>query len=465
MNQADIFLEQSEKKAFDLAHRKTINNNIGKYHASVNAGSAQFCDHELARKRTSFLKTQVMENLDKYLIEFETNFLKNGGKVIWARDAGEAREEILNIFKKKNARTAVKAKSMTSEEIHLNDFLEGNGIEPVETDLGEYIVQLAGQKPYHIVTPAMHMSVKDISELFAKKISIPLTNDAQELTLAVRKILREKYTSADIGISGGNFLIADIGGVAITENEGNARLSTAFPKTHIAIVGIEKLIPRMEDLSLFWPMLAHSGTGQTVTVYNTILTGPRKPTETDGPEEMYVILLDNGRSDLLADIEKRQALNCIRCGACLNICPVYKNIGGHTYGATYSGPIGSIITPHYQGMEKFKHLSYASSLCGACTTVCPVRIEIHNLLLLNRQQSVKEKLSTKSERFAFRIWKKVMKSRKLMNFGGSKLKTFMIWMLFKETWGKRRRTPDLAPRSFNQLWKDRNDKNNLNTLL
>ena len=458
MSNAEEFLKKSDLKAFDITHRKTINHNIGKYDAAVKNGASQFSDHELGRKRASYIKTQVMENLDKYLIDFESNFTKNGGKVIWASNVQEAQEAIMQIFKRKNAKSTVKAKSMTTEEIHLNDFLQANGVETIETDLGEYIVQLAGQKPYHIVTPAMHMSQKDVSKLFVEKLNIPYTDDAQELTLTARRLLREKYLTANIGISGANFLIADIGGIAITENEGNGRLSTTFPKTHIAIVGIEKLIPRMEDLGLFWPMLAHSGTGQQVTVYNTILTGPRKPEETDGPEEMYVVLLDNGRSDLLADIEKRQALNCIRCGACLNICPVYKNIGGHTYESTYSGPIGSIITPHFNGMKEFKHLSYASSLCGACTTVCPVKIDIHNLLLLNRKQSVMENLPSKGEKIGFSIWTMAMKNRKLMNFGGSWMKNLVINFLFKETWGKRRKNPVLAPRSFNQLWKESNDK-------
>jgi L-lactate dehydrogenase complex protein LldF len=304
----------------------------------------------------------------------------------------------------------------------------------------------------------MHMSVKDISRLFTEKLKTPYTEDPQELTSICRNILREKYVTADIGITGGNFLIADIGGIAVTENEGNARLSTSFPKVHIALVGIEKMIPSMEDLSLFWPMLAHSGTGQKVTAYNTIFTGPKQAGEIDGPEEMYVVLLDNGRTHLLADVEKRQALNCIRCGACLNVCPVYKNIGGHTYNSTYSGPIGSVITPHYEGMEKFKHLSYASSLCGACTSVCPVKIDLHNLLLLNRNQSVKEGLSTKTEKFGFKVWKKMMMKRSRMNIGGSGVKNFLLKILFKESWGKHRKTPTLAPRSFNQLWSDKYQK-------
>jgi len=449
------FQQESEGKAFDLEHRRKIKFNIGKYNAAVEKGLSEFSNHEKARDRASYIKQHTILNLDKYLLEFEQNFTKNGGKVIWAQNAEEALQEIQAIFQSKGARSVVKSKTMTTEEIHLNEFLEKQGVEVVETDLGEYIVQLAGQKPYHIVTPAMHMSKKDIAELFANKLRIPLTDDATELTLTARRLLREKYLKADIGITGGNFLIADIGGVAVTENEGNARLSTTFPKTHIAIVGIEKLIPSMQDLGLMWQMLSTSGTGQQVTVYNTIFTGPRKADETDGPEEMYVILLDNGRSDLLADPEKRDALKCIRCGACLNTCPVYKNIGGHTYNTTYSGPIGSIISPQYNGLVNFKHLSYASSLCGSCTSVCPVRIPIHELLLLNREQSVKEGLTYKFEKHGFNLWKKAMLNRSLMNVGSYKIKNIVINMLFRKTWGKRRSNIKLAPKSFNELWKER----------
>ncbi|MGV3540062.1 MAG: LUD domain-containing protein, partial [Rufibacter sp.] len=307
------FLQDSEQKAFDLDHRQKIRFNIGKYNAAVQNGMHAYQHHELARERASFLKTQVINNLDKYLVEFENNFTKRGGKVIWAQNAQEALKEIGAIMQRKRAKSVVKSKSMSTEEIHLNDFLEKNGIETVETDLGEYIVQLAEQRPYHIVTPAMHMSKKDIAQLFHKKLGIPLTDDAQQLVLTARKLLRDKYTAAEVGITGANFLIADIGGIAVTENEGNARLSTTFPKTHIAVVGIEKLIPSILDLDLFWPLLSTSGTGQNVTIYNTILTGPRQPTEKDGPEEMYVVLLDNGRTNLLDQPEKREALNCIRC--------------------------------------------------------------------------------------------------------------------------------------------------------
>src|SRR5687768_13814375 len=285
MSKLKQFLLDSETKSFDSNHRATIRFNIGKYNAAVQRGLTQYSDHELARERASYIKTNTIKDLDKYLMEFEANFTARGGKVIWARDAQEALKEIGEIMKRKRAKSVVKSKSMITEEIHMNEFLEKNGVEVVETDLGEYIVQLAEQRPYHIVTPAMHMSKKDIAELFVRKLNIAPTDDAQELVAVARRLLRDKYTSAEVGVTGGNFLLADVGGVAVTENEGNARLSTTFPKTHIAIVGIEKMLPSIMDLDLFWPLLSTSGTGQNVTVYNTIFTGPRQPQEKDRSEE------------------------------------------------------------------------------------------------------------------------------------------------------------------------------------
>src|ERR1700761_5290078 len=361
-NTADEFLVAAEEKAFNTDHRQIINYNIGKYDNSVVRGLSRIINLDNAKRKGHVIKWKVMENLDKILPEFEANFQKRGGKVIWANDAKEANREILNILQKAGAKTVVKSKSMVTEEIGINEFLEENHIESLETDLGEYIVQLLGQKPYHIVTPAMHLSKEDIAQLFHEKFGTPIDATPEQLTLKARELLREKYVRADVGITGANFIIADTGSIAISENEGNARLSVSFPKIHIAIVGIEKMIPSIADLDTFWPMLATHGTGQNMTVYNTILSGPRQVGETDGPEEMYVVLLDNGRTNLLAQKEQRQGLYCIRCGACLNACPVYKNIGGHTYETTYSGPIGSIITPQMGGVGKFKHLSYTSRL-------------------------------------------------------------------------------------------------------
>ncbi len=452
------FLHESKLKVEDEQHRKTINFNMSKYYTAVDKGKHQYSDHNLARSRASYYKSQAIDNLDKLLIEFERNFEANGGKVLWASDKDEAIDYFHEIIKKHKVKLAVKSKSMTTEEIELNDFLEDVGVEPVETDLGEYIVQLAGEKPYHIVTPAMHKSKKDIAQLFHEKLDYPLTDDATELTLLARRLLREKYVTADIGITGGNFILPDLGGIAITENEGNGRLVTSAPRVHVAIVGIEKVIPSSDHIGMFWPLLSTSGTGQKVTVYNSILRGPRKSDELDGPEHMYVILLDNGRTNLLAKEDKRQALNCIRCGACLNACPVYKNIGGHTYSSTYQGPIGSVITPHYNGMEDFKHLSFASSLCGACTEVCPVKINIHEILLLNRNESVKEGLSDKSEKQMMKLFKYSMKRRWVMNFVGGKTKNFFLQRFFSSVWGDNRKFPKVPAKSFNERWKAREKK-------
>ena len=453
---AEEFLVAAEDKAFDVDHRRIINYNIGKYDAAVTKGLARLINLDTAKRKGHVIKWKVMENLDKFLPEFEANFQKRGGKVIWANDAEEANREILNILKKAGAKTVVKSKSMVTEEIHLNEFLEHNQIESLETDLGEYIVQLLGQKPYHIVTPAMHLSKEDIAKLFNERFGTPIDATPEQLTLKARELLRDKYVQADVGISGANFMIADTGSIAISENEGNARLCTTFPKIHIAIVGIEKMIPSITDLDLFWPMLATHGTGQNLTVYNSILSGPRQANETDGPEEMYVILLDNGRTNLLAQKEQRQGLYCIRCGACLNACPVYKNIGGHTYNTEYSGPIGSIITPHMRGMEDFKHLSYASSLCGKCTEVCPVKIDIHKMLLLNRRDAVKEHLVTSTERWGWAIWKKGMLSRKLTDYFSGGTKNFLLKTFFKNTWGHLRAMPKVAAKSFSKLWQEKN---------
>lgn len=455
---ASEFSLLSGQKAFDLKHRKIINYNIGKYDVSVNKG-LQRRDHlDYAKKRAHVLKWRSMENLDKLLPEFETNFQARGGKVIWANDADEARAEILTILKRVRAKKVVKSKSMVTEEIGLNAFLESNRIQSIETDLGEYIVQLLGQKPYHIVTPAMHLSLEDIRNLFHERFGTPPEASAEELTLKARSLLRADYLDAEVGITGANFILANSGSVAITENEGNARLSTTFPKVHIAVVGIEKLIPGIQDLDLFWPLLSEHGTGQALTVYNSILSGPRQAGEQDGPEEMYVILLDNGRTDVLAQKDQRQGLYCIRCGACLNACPVYKNVGGHSFGTTYSGPIGSLITPHIAGMKEFKHLSYASSLCGKCSEVCPVKIDIHKMLLLNRRDAVKEQINPKIEDIAWKGFAQVMVRRSWIDLIGGSVKTFLLKTLLQKGWGSHRSLPTFPKSSFSEQWKQQNQR-------
>ena len=417
-------------------------------------GKSQFTDVNITRERAKNIKWEAIENLDKYLLAFEQKITARGATVIWANDTAEALEAIGKICKERNCKTLVKSKSMVTEEIHLNDFLEASGIESVETDLGEYIQQLDGEPPYHIVTPAMHKSKEDVAKLFATKLGTKPDLTPEELTQVARIKLREKYTEAQVGVTGANFLIADIGGIAITENEGNGRLSCAWPKTHIAVVGIEKMIPSIHDLPLFWPLLATYGTGQKVTVYNSILTGPKQAGESDGPEEMFVILLDNGRTNLLANPTAREALYCIRCGACLNACPVYKNIGGHSYETTYSGPIGKVITPYLSGVDDYKHLSNASSLCGNCTEVCPVRINLHELLLDNRHEAVTQGTSTLAERVAWKAWMVASLNRPMMNMGNGKMKNWIVNKVFKG-WAVHRSELDFTPKTFNEMWKEK----------
>lgn len=448
------FIAKSTIKAADLEHRRKINFNIGKYNAVVPIGKQQFTNVMDARERAKNAKWEAIEHLDRYLLEFEKKITARGARVVWAEDTAQALEEIGKICDEKRCKTLVKSKSMVTEEIHLNDFLEKRGIESVETDLGEYIQQLDGEPPYHIVTPAMHKSKEDVAKLFANKLGTRPDLTPEQLTLVARQKLREKYVQAEIGVTGANFIIADIGGIAVTENEGNARLSCAWPKTHIVIVGIEKVIPSIKDLSLFWPLLSTFGTGQKVTVYNTIISGPRQAVETDGPEEMIVILLDNGRTNLLANPTSREALYCIRCGACLNACPVYKNIGGHAYETTYSGPIGKVITPHLRGVEDYKHLSYASSLCGNCTEVCPVRINLHELLLDNRHEAVVQGSSTIAERVAWKAWKMASLNRMMMNMGNGKMKNWVVNKVFKG-WSMHRSELDFSQKTFNELWKEK----------
>lgn len=451
---AEKFLKDSAVKSFDLRHREIVNTNIGKYNLAFEYGKSKFFDLENSKKKAHLIKWKAIENLDRYILDFEANFTRRGGKVIWANDAEEARVEIARILEEVDAKSVVKSKSMATEEIELNQFLEKKGIESIESDLGEFIIQLLKQKPYHFVTPAMHLSLEEIAQLFHEKFGTPLDATADQLTVKARELLRDRYAAADVGITGGNFMVADTGSIAITENEGNARLTTTFPKVHIAVVGLEKIIPSLQDLDLFWPLLASHGTGQNLTVYNSILSGPRQPGETDGPDQMYVIILDNGRTNLLAQKDQRQGLYCIRCGACLNVCPVYQNIGGHTYDTTYQGPIGSLIAPHLNGLKEFKHLSFASSLCGKCTEVCPVGIDIQKMLLLNRRDSVEQNLSPNSEKKAWKGFAYVLQRRSLLDFLGGKMKNFFLKTLFRKTWGKHRELPKIADKSFSRQWKE-----------
>jgi len=456
------FKAQAEHVAHDLRHRRLIQTALGKYEVQRDKRKAAFRDWEAARQLAAETKWDAINHLDTHLVEFADKLEARGTKVHWAGTGQQARDILLGIVREKKARSIIKSKAMTAEEIHLNEALEHAGYEVVESDLGEYIVQLRKEAPYHIVFPAMHLTRDEISDVFQRELGSAPTDNPEELTMIARRALRKKYITADIGITGANFAIAETGMVSITENEGNARLTAALPKTMISLLGIEKVLPRLADLALFLPMLATAGAGQAITCYNSLYGGPRQPGESDGPEEYHVVLLDNRRTELLADAEQRDALHCIRCGACLNVCPIYRNVGGHTYGTTYSGPIGSVITPHLRGLQDWKHLSYASSLCGACTETCPVKINLHHHLLHNRRNAVRQKPAF-LERIAFKAFAFVMNHPSI--YGAAR--HIGRWLqplhaMVKGTrldpaypWTKTRELPPVARQSFREYWKTR----------
>ncbi|MBM3404859.1 MAG: lactate utilization protein [Bacteroidetes bacterium] len=449
------FLSRAEQLSFDPEHRRKLDFNIGKYDEKVIAGKKQFSDLELARTRAFSVKNKAIHNLDKYLTDFEKKFISNGGKVIWASTEKDVHRDIQAILKAHEARLVVKQKSMVTEELEINDFLEKNKYEVLETDLGEFIVQVAGEKPYHIITPVMHKSKEDVAALFHEKFDLPPDSKPEDITLFVREKLRVEFQWADVGITGCNFLIADTGSVALTENEGNGLFTVSFPRVHIVLAGIEKIIPSMEDLDLFLPLLATHGTGQYITAYNNLVSGPRKEFERDGPDEMYVILIDNRRTELLKQQEQRKALCCIRCGACLNGCPIYRSVGGYTYNTVYSGPIGAVISPHLKHLRDYNHLSFASSLCGKCTEVCPVKIPLHELLLKNRNETIRKGYAGFKWKMVMFGWKKAMMKRWMLDFAGGGMKNKLFRMFLPKVWGPRRELPRIASRSFKQLWEER----------
>jgi L-lactate dehydrogenase complex protein LldF len=423
---------------------------------------------ERLRDLAHAIKHDVMEHLDTYLAQFATSVERQGGKVHWAATGEEACAIVLEIARHKGVREVVKAKTMVGEEIELNHALEAAGIRALEADLGEFIMQLAGERPVHIVAPAINKTRQDVSELFAAKLGSELTNVPEQLTAIARKALREIFAKAGMGVSGANIAVAETGTVVLVENEGNIRFATTVPRIHVALVGIEKIIPRFAQLGIFLRLLARSATGQKITAYTSLLTGPRRAGE-DGPEEMHVVLIDNGRVRTLADPKMREALFCIRCGACLNACPVYRKIGGHAYGWVYGGPIGALITPQFTGLEQGRELPFASSLCGACREVCPVKINIPDLLLELRSQAQQQgpapqpEDSPVAERTAMRLWAWVMKHSSVYSFAanlarlGQRAFARDGWIKNVPTfplsrWTDRRDFPALAPKSFRDRW-------------
>ncbi|MGH9897395.1 MAG: LutB/LldF family L-lactate oxidation iron-sulfur protein [Pyrinomonadaceae bacterium] len=470
----------------DTTLRDALRNATGHFAQRRRAALSNVRDWEGLRERARQIKDEILRNLDLYLAEFAAHAESAGAFVHWARDAEEACRIVATIAHERQAKMIIKSKSMTTEEIELNHALKKENLEPIETDLGEWIIQLAGEMPSHIIAPAIHKSKKQIAELFTEKLGIEPTDDIQVLTNTARTFLRQSFAEADLGISGVNFGIVETGSFLVLENEGNIRMTTTLPATHIAVMGIEKLIPRFADLDIFLKLLPRSGSGQQLTTYQSIITGPKRNKNDEGPDEVHIVLLDNGRSRMLAHPVTRQSLACIRCGACLNACPVYQQIGGHAYGSVYPGPIGAVITPQLIGLKKASQLPYASSLCGACREVCPVKIDIPELLLHLRSEiidggvegmpgkhpvksPVKQKLP---ERLTFRLWSMMMKSPRLYEFGalvgrvlqplivrgdqiGKQSRFVRMFMPPLGAWTKARDLRPLAKRSFREIWNEK----------
>jgi L-lactate dehydrogenase complex protein LldF len=426
-------------------------------------GYAALADSNALRDHAKRIKEHTLAHLDRYLEQLEASVQKRGGHVHWASTAEEARQIVLDIARRTNSRRIVKSKSMTSEEIHLNPALEAAGMEVTETDFGEFIIQLAGERPSHLVAPAVHHTRESIARILSKHSGEPLPDDPQVLAKTGRRLLREKFRRADMGISGANFAVAETGTIVLISNEGNARLTTTCPRVHVALMGIEKVLPRWLDLPVFLKLLARAATGQTLSVYTSLITGPRRPGETDGPEEFHLVLLDNGRSRLLAT-PFRESLQCIRCGACLNACPVYRRIGGHSYGGVYSGPIGSILTPLFDSVADNPHLPHASSLCGACQAACPVKINIPHMLIGLRELQHHEKGKSWKEKLAYRLSAAVLR-RPWLYCLALCCARLVLRPLARDGWLRRlpgpgaawtaaRDFPAPAPRSFRECWRE-----------
>src|SRR5437867_8395496 len=420
-----------------------------------------FPEGERLRDRARASKEATLQRLDAHLETLVANIERLGGHVHFATTAEEARDVVLDIARRTGARMAVKSKSMATEEIHLNDALEAIGVTPVETDLGEYIIQLAHERPSHIIAPAIHKTKGQVAELFSRELKRPAEPDPEALTRIARGELREKFLKADLGITGANFAVADTGTVVLVTNEGNGRMVTSLPRVHVAVMGVEKVVPSLTDLMVFLAILAKSATGQKLSVYTSLVQGPRRGGELEGPEEFHLVLLDGGRIAQIGG-PLREALSCLRCGACLNVCPVYRQIGGHAYGYTYPGPIGILLTAMLEGAPAVRDLAHASSLCGACVDACPVRIDIPRMLIELRREVDDEKLAPWTEHVAFALLTKLLHNPRLYRFAPKAGRVLQrpfardgrisrLPLPFGE-WTRTRDLPPVASRTFQERW-------------
>ena len=419
------------------------------------------------RDRAREIKRHTIQHLDHYLEMLADSVEGAGGTTFFARDVAEANEYVAGLAESRGVKSVIKSKSMVAEEMGIGQVFEEMGVEPVETDLGEYIIQLAGETPSHIIAPAIHKSREQVSDLFVEKLQAPRAKEIPELAGIARRVLRGKFLQADMGMSGVNFAVAETGTIAIVTNEGNGRMCTSLPRIHVATMGLEKLVPRLEDLTVFLQLLPRAATGQRITSYVTFITGPRRSDEEDGPQEFHLVVLDNGRSRMLADPELQEVLFCIRCGACLNTCPVYTKVGGHAYGWVYPGPIGAVITPMLVGQARAADLPFASTLCGACREVCPVRINIPRMLLKLRrdltQGGPEVRKPQRWEALLFRVWRRGVTNPRLFALGG-RLASLVQRPLVRNGklrwlpgplggWTRTRDFPKVAKKAFRARWR------------
>lgn len=427
--------------------------------------AAEIPEWEALRAAAARIKDHALANLDACLIQLEAQITARGGAVHWASDAADATRIVTDLTRARGVRRVVKSKSMTTEEIHLNAALETAGVAVIETDLGEYVVQLSGDRPSHIIAPIIHKPAAAVAELFADKLGVPRYERPEDLARVARGVLRAEFLAADMGITGVNFAIAETGTLVVVENEGNARLTATRPRIHVAVMGVEKVLPRLADLGVFLRLLARSATGQRASVYASLLTGPRREGEADGPEELHLVILDNGRTRVLADPDLREALRCIRCGACLNACPIFERAGGHAYESEYSGPIGAVITPALRGLAHAGELPFASTLCGACAEVCPVKIDIPRMLLDLRGRAVRAGLAGRMDRLFARAWTFLMGSPARLRVFGRLARLAQRPLVRRGRierlpypfggWTAHRTAPPLAPRPFRDWWRMR----------
>ncbi len=457
------FAEQSAQALEDPRLREALRRAMEDLRGKWARAAGELPHFDALRDRAKQIKAHTLLALDRYLEQLEAQVRARGGVVHWARDAEEACAAVVGICRRVGARTVVKSKSMLTEEIGLNQALARAEIRVVETDLGEFVVQLDGDRPSHLIAPIIHKRREEVAALFSRHLGTPPDAPVEVLTQAARAHLRQAFLSADVGITGANFLVAETGSVVLVENEGNARLVTTLPRVHIAVAGIEKVIPRLGDLAVFLPVLVRSATGQKLSSYVSVLSGPRSVGEAGGPEEFHLVLVDNGRTAVLADPDLREALQCLRCGACLNACPVYERVGGHAYGWVYGGPIGAVLTPGLLGVPRAAELPYASTLCGACREVCPVRIDIPRMLVHLRAQVVASGLPRPLERVGMRLLGWILRSPARYRWAGRLARAVqrVVWGDRPirslpgplRAWTQMRDFPPLAPNAFRERWR------------